>query len=331
MCKHLIFYSKILSFLSLVVIQSQVVAQNSWRIEGTVLNQKTQQPIPYVSIGILNTNVGTVSTIKGHFAIRIPTSNSQKMLTFYMFGYEQKHIPIEKLKQQSSLKIELTEKPITLPEIKISGRKKFITRHLGVKRSQAGTGVYHGDVEATGAAIALKLTNPGVPVQVKKVRLKIFKNKLTEFKVRVRFFEVDPHTGKPGKDLWPGNLVFASKQKRGWMNIDLSNKNIWIDRSAFFLAFEWIEEQKALRDKPTIQQMYENNKRRAKMTQREINGVKVTGVRVKGKIRGNMNVTTLFGATIRKPKGMECYARKSSLGKWKKQFLLVAGYATILY
>src|SRR4051812_29260622 len=86
--------------------QAQVV------LKGKVVNEKTREPLAFVSIAVKNTNGGTTSDIDGKFEIILP-SNSSTLLLSYV-GFESRAISIT---NNSFLTITLKEKPTQLQEV----------------------------------------------------------------------------------------------------------------------------------------------------------------------------------------------------------------------
>ena len=58
---------------------------------GQVLDAATKEPLPYVNIGLINKNIGTVSDDYGYFELDVNAKlNAQDTLLFSMIGFESK-------------------------------------------------------------------------------------------------------------------------------------------------------------------------------------------------------------------------------------------------
>ena len=58
---------------------------------GQVLDAATKEPLPYVNIGLINKNIGTVSDDYGYFELGVNAQlNAQDTLLFSMIGFESK-------------------------------------------------------------------------------------------------------------------------------------------------------------------------------------------------------------------------------------------------
>ena len=61
---------------------------------GQVIDAATKEPLPYVNIGQLNKNIGTVSDETGYFELEVNTEqNSRDTLRFSMIGFERSTFP----------------------------------------------------------------------------------------------------------------------------------------------------------------------------------------------------------------------------------------------
>src|SRR6185295_19253839 len=235
---------KYIPFIAVLLITINVFGQNT--IQGHVLDQ-AKKPIPYVNIGILSSTTGTISNEDGSFQIQVPELNIKDTLLFSALGYERKSFPIQSLSPDKALTVSLPEKITTLQTLTIlAKREKKETYWLGNRYEKGG--FFYADSISAGSAMALLIENKypafhknlEFPLYVEEAILKIHTNEMGEFKVRVRFLEVDSLTKLPGRDLFEESLVVTSDIKSGWMSFDLSSFNLKIDKTSFFLAFEWI-------------------------------------------------------------------------------------------
>ena len=63
---------------------------------GQVLDAATKEPLPYVNIGLINKNIGTVSDDYGYFELGVNAQlNAQDTLLFSMIGFELKSFVLE--------------------------------------------------------------------------------------------------------------------------------------------------------------------------------------------------------------------------------------------
>lgn len=215
-------------------------------VAGEVLNRKSRDPVSYANIGVVNTNVGTISNADGTFSILIPADIAGDTLTFSALGYEARTFSIAHLNHNSGNVVFLDEhvfvlRPVVINEIRAPNR----TFVLGNASSKGG--VIETDTTYAGRSIALLIENAGpgrhkdlrYPVFLEKARLRVYRNNLSSFKFRIRLNEVDSVSGKPGRDILEQSIVVESDMRKGWLDFDLTSYSVQVT-GPFFLTFEQI-------------------------------------------------------------------------------------------
>jgi len=216
-------------------------------ITGKVLGAKDKLPISYTNIGILNTEVGTISEADGSFSIKIPTRYSKSRLLLASLGYKRVNLLIDSLKNTGDLIVYLEEIATQLKPVTVRGKKSFSRFRLGNDKSEGG-GIY-ADTITAGSAMAVLIENNKnytslkYPAYVEQARLNIRMNTFKVFKIRIRMYDVDSLTGMPGKDILNKSIIKDSNIKNGWLTFDLVDYNIVVN-GPFYLTFEWILEKK---------------------------------------------------------------------------------------
>jgi len=59
-------------------------------VVGTVKDSETKKPIPYVNIGIVKKNIGTVSDSEGKFDLKFPMTLENDTIKLSSIGYKSK-------------------------------------------------------------------------------------------------------------------------------------------------------------------------------------------------------------------------------------------------
>ena len=114
--------SKIL-LTTLIIIISIVQTFGQKTIVGKILSQTTKEPIPFANIGVVNSNVGTLSNLDGTFTIIIPIKLIKDSLTFRSLGFYGKSLSINQLETKNELTIYLNEKATLLSTVIITAKK----------------------------------------------------------------------------------------------------------------------------------------------------------------------------------------------------------------
>ena len=97
--------STLFLFISLVLHPLKISAQTQSGIieyKGTVIDQNTQDPIPFVNITIEGNNIATVTNSEGDFALKIPEAMPKSKVSFSAPGYEKLLIILSELSTTSN-------------------------------------------------------------------------------------------------------------------------------------------------------------------------------------------------------------------------------------
>ena len=292
-------------------------------IKGKVIKQKNKNPISYVNIGVLNSNLGTISNNDGSFLIKIPQSHASKEILFSAIGFEQQPIPITSFSKKKETIISLKEKITTLDEVIVmtpSKERKRKSEWLGnKKRHLMVQGVMRSDSTSAGGAMALLIDTKEHLDYIQKAALFITRNTRPDFKIRIRFLHVNTANNNiPGEDLFDESIVIQSSIKRGWLDFDLSQYRYRIAEDSFFLMFEWI-----LEDKDRIE-MYQTSK---EYEEQHPDRLKRDSIIIEGKTLATKHFSSsapipiiAFGDTRTKSdlRKHKCYGRDNSFGEWKR-------------
>lgn len=114
--------------LSIIMLLSMIslVAQDSKRIIGKVIDEASGEPLAFAHVGIFNSSYGTVSNIEGDFNLIVPAKYNQEKLSASYLGYELKSIPVSSIDSGADLIIKLKSTVTQLPELVITLNEKSI-------------------------------------------------------------------------------------------------------------------------------------------------------------------------------------------------------------
>lgn len=318
----------------LLLLLSSALTYGQKTIAGRILSGTTHEPIPYANIGIVNSNVGTISNYDGSFSILLPQGLINDSLTFSSLGFFRKTMPVSLLKSNKDYTILLSEKITILNPVIITAKRfKDKTIELGNKNHTYGN--YEPDTVYAGRAVALLIDTKNIlkrsslPIYLKKASLCIFRNNFESFKFRIRLNKYDSRTGKPGEDLLDKSIVIESSWKSGWVNFDLSKLNLQV-KEPFFVTFEQLLD---INDRTAIAFGFREIKRAHPEWFRTdevlFEGKKLLSQRL---LEGGVNLPgTFIGVSYSKTaiKNYSCFVRETSLGDWKKMPMIIAATVTV--
>lgn len=108
--------------LALLFLPVCTLAQKSFNIQGRIINEKGEA-VEYVQVGIPKLNIGTVSTVDGHFKINVPADT----LEFHHVSYQAARVPVTS--EADDLVIVLQE--LELPPVVLTAgetKEKYLIR-----------------------------------------------------------------------------------------------------------------------------------------------------------------------------------------------------------
>ena len=292
-------------------------------IRGQVVDHATSKPIMYVNIGISGSPVGTISNEDGTFSITVLSQYSEDSLSFSMLGYAPKSFSIRQIVGEKNILIVLEEKATKLETVTITAKKgKAKGYRLGNRYNKGG--LIYGDSTAAGSAMALLIENKyptyhedlKFPAYALEASLFISRNTMDTFKVRLRFLSRHPVTGLPDHDLFNESMILTSSVRHGWITFDLKPYQLVIRDNSFFLAFEWIIDE---RDRLNLIRQYKEYQiQNPEMVTADT--MMVAGEKVGFRSYHRFHVGTSFGVSPI-PFSLQnytCYYRTNSFGKWMR-------------
>ncbi|MEM6963632.1 MAG: carboxypeptidase-like regulatory domain-containing protein [Bacteroidota bacterium] len=98
-----IFLLFVLSFFSTII-----TAQDQYTLTGIVLDKNTKEPLPYAHIGIPELGIGTTSSERGEFKIKLPSDNLEVELMISFIGYEAYKKKVSQLGNPANIEIKAT-------------------------------------------------------------------------------------------------------------------------------------------------------------------------------------------------------------------------------
>jgi len=216
-------------------------------ITGTVKDDKNNR-LPYVSVGIVDEETGTVTNNEGEFILLIKPENIQGILRFSFIGHETVELKvadvISRFSEQKTLAIILKAKPQEIKEVNVDA-KRWITSVKGgkvgpdAKFHQAFMRTPGTLEEHLGREVALLINNRKKQAFLKKLDFCINSNYYSSVKFRVNIYSVD--NGRPHENILKENIYLEiPDRKTGWVEVDLEPYNIYL-QDDFVVSLEWVD------------------------------------------------------------------------------------------
>lgn len=214
--------------------------ENSTEIFGKIFDSKTNEPLSYVNIGILNGEVGTVTDTNGSFKLEINDRFINDTLRISMIGYKPVEMMIKDIDSKGPLSINLTEQISQLNEVVITA-KAFKKKTLGNKTKSKfmSTGFSYDQL---GAEIGVKINIRKNPTFIDAFNFNISYNRLSAKSIfRLNFYSV--RKNKPFENILSKNiLVPIAPKQAGLITVDLKPYDIVLTEDVI-VTLEWVDNQ----------------------------------------------------------------------------------------
>ena len=234
--------SSLLCFGSFLFLNAQDV------VKGTILDQ-SNNPIPYVNIGVLNTATGTVSNEGGRFELVVDKVNPGDTIKISAIGFSSRVFQLQNLRKslESSAEITLEAIKYDLAEVTI---KPLIFEEFGFERTSSNRNVNFSissyPRQNLGGEIArkFKMKKYSQRSKSKTCRIDALKFYLGYCdydwaKLRVMAYRLDK--GQPGETLLNENVIVEVKKgQTGWIEVNLKPYDLIVDEDVA-IGLEWID------------------------------------------------------------------------------------------
>ena len=218
-----------------------VFGQYKVTINALVLDQKTNQPVPYVNIGFVDKTVGTITNKDGEFKLTYHEDNigGKEILRFSALGYKPLDVRASQLVPflTNTNKFYLVPAPITLDDVYITNEVRETTT-IGNKGASDELMGYWKDKEGLGGEIATLVKVKKKNTKLQDLHFNIIENTVDSLKIRVNIY--DYQKGYPQQKLLQQNIFYTIKRDTKTAAIDLSSYNISVDKN-FVVGIELIE------------------------------------------------------------------------------------------
>ena len=207
---------------------------------GQVIDAAIEEPLPYVNIGLVNQNIGTVTDEAGYFELEVPGNGfADATLRFSMIGFEPQDFTLQEYRDQKILTIPLNEKATALEEVVLTTKKnKYQTKILGNKTtSQLIYAAF--TTNKLGNEMGFLVRGRKNPMILKKFNVSLVENDYGPIRFRLNFYDLKD--GLPNETLLNENIIVETDIQSGIVSKDLTPYEIVIDQD-FFVAIEWIED-----------------------------------------------------------------------------------------
>ena len=207
-------------------------------ISGTIRDAATQAALPYVNIGVVGKDLGTVSTEAGAYQLVFRETLANDTVRISSMGYQTRLLTLRTLLGQPN--IALASGSVALQEVQVRGRNVFRRALTLGNTSNSLTSNLNLNTKDLGAEIGTVISIKRHPTRVLSANFNISYNKVGPLTFRVNFYQLDAR-GRPTEvKLLAHDVLVTSDIKTGTISVDLTNERLVVEED-FFLALEWIK------------------------------------------------------------------------------------------
>lgn len=202
-------------------------------ISGKIVDSKTKRPIPYVNIGILHKNAGTVCDSCGFFKLNYIKRNTDDTLKISCVGYSSFVLPLYSVNENSFLEhttFELDPQENELKEIVVRPGK-IKTKTLGNKIQNAMIVSGFSTSELGSEVGAVLKYNKKKAGKIKDFNFYLTGNLFDSATFRVNLYEFKD--GQIGKQILAEHIYIKTKVKAGRLAVDVEQKDLFISGDCF--------------------------------------------------------------------------------------------------
>ena len=210
-------------------------------LSGHIQDAKSKKNLPYVNIGVLNKEVGTVSDREGLFNFHLLESNAKDTLRISMIGYKPKILVIDRLRnKKGAIEVNLEEEVSELNEVVVTA-KKWKKKTLGNKTKSTFIGhlFYH---EQLGKEMGIKMHVGKRPMFIDDFNFHISYNRFSA----KSFFRLNMYrirNGKPAENILKRNIIIpVDAKQKGMVTTNLKAYDIVLTEDVI-VTLEWVDNE----------------------------------------------------------------------------------------
>ncbi len=241
---------------------------------GKIVDMKTGAALPYVNIGLIGKEIGTVSNRSGVFELDLAESHRTDTLRISMVGYESAVLPVKALLQPNTARtIRLKEAVSELDEVVLTARE-WKRKTLGNKTESNVIGhLFHYDY--MGKEMGIRMNVGKKPHLVDNFSFHVYHNRFSG-KVYFRLNIYRLKGGKPLDNILKENIIIAvDPGQTGRISKDLRPYDIVLTEDVL-VTLEWIDAEREVKPEEALAVSvgvltggtYERNSKEAKMKKR---------------------------------------------------------------
>ncbi|WP_028375876.1 carboxypeptidase-like regulatory domain-containing protein [Leeuwenhoekiella sp. MAR_2009_132] len=231
-----------------LVLFTGTLAAQSITLEGSVIDAKTQQKIPFANLIFSNYKIGTSANAKGDFKFTISEKLKNETVLVSCVGYNEEVVKAHELNEKP---ISLTQKTNELSEVTLYKMRLEKQKRINSFRGKQIVGLGNFSGGAYPSALARYYERPRGfedACFIKEIEIQFYRilgKSSQQATFRLRILDVS-QDGKPGRDLLDSDIIITKPEGNQKLTFDLSAYKVNVPEAGFFVSVEhiFIEENK---------------------------------------------------------------------------------------
>ncbi len=205
--------------------------------QARVVDATTNEPLPFVNVGIVGQNIGTVTDDAGRFRITLEYQYANDSVKVSMIGYDSKSWTVDYLLDHindSTIKLNKANNQIKQVEINSDKLRPKVVGSTTTSPFFTG-GFTSNDL---GNEICVKINVGKRPFYLQEFTFNIASNNCDSLLFRINVYSLK--NDLPDQSLLSENLIIATKITSGQITVDLKPYELLIDED-FAIGLEYIK------------------------------------------------------------------------------------------
>ncbi len=219
----------------LITLSQAAVAQTKYT--GKIVDAATNTPLPFVNVGIVGQNIGTVTDEQGRFTIPLSYQYGSDSFKISIIGYESKSWLVEnRLDNLGDSIIKLQPANYEITEVEVNN-KRLKSKTIG---STTTSPFFAGGFTSNdlGNEVCVKINVGKKTVLLDKFNFNIASNNCDSLLFRVNVYRIKD--GLPGDNLLKESVYVVTSITSGLVTVDLSPYSLWLSDD-FAIGVEYIK------------------------------------------------------------------------------------------
>ena len=207
-------------------------------INGTIRDAATHAPLPYVNIGVMGQDLGTVADEQGRYTLAFQKSLATATVRISSLGYAPRNLTLAELAAQPN--VGLAPEAVALAEVQVHGKAQFRRTHTLGNTGNAEMASNTLGSNSLGSQVGTVIKLSRQPTRIVNAVFNIARNSPGQVTFRVNIYRLGPDGLPTEVKLLPREVIVTSPIVRGPITVDLSADQLVLNED-FFLAIELLK------------------------------------------------------------------------------------------